>query len=153
MDEIKAYLVEWTLLYIKNRDVMERNLEETKENVDGFDIFAKYRSNEKYFYVSPFFADFADLLKVLDKDKFIVITAFNTSANVKLLLDNWKTLSEYPKLSIIFMNPFASHEKKWMIMPYTHSRIADNSSLKLGITSLAEGVGYVTEEQLARAIR
>lgn len=152
MDNIKAYLVEWSIVYIRNRDVIEKKLIEIIEKKDGFDIIAKYRDNNKFFLSIPFLNKIEDLKPAFDKDKFVMIVSFNTKENIKLLIDNWKQLTDYPKLSFVFVNPFSMNDKKWLIYPWTHNRIADPDSLKTGIKSMADGIGLVNKSQIEKAI-
>ena len=49
-------------------------------------------------------------------------------------------LSSLPMLSIYFVNPNSSTEKKWIIYPFTHSKITEHSALKLGLMTLFESV-------------
>ena len=66
--------------------------------------------------------------KGIEEPKFSIVL-FNSGENFNAVIKNWDRLIEEPKFSIIFVNPFSPLEKKWIVFPYTHSRICDEKSL------------------------
>lgn len=151
MDNIKAYLTEWAVVYIRNMDVTRRKLKSISDDTKGYDLVAEYADKKRYFLAIPFFSSI-DEFKNAFADEHITIVSFNTKQNINFLIKNWKKLSQHPKISLIFVNPFSMGDKKWVLYPWTHNRIADPSSLSTGIRSMAEGIGFTDEKEIRKAI-
>ena len=64
----------------------------------------------------------------------------NSSENFSFLTKNWDKFTDLKKLAVYFVNPFSKTEKKWIIHPYTHSKITEKSSLKQGLKSMFDTV-------------
>ncbi|MBT4540697.1 hypothetical protein HOC35_04235 [Candidatus Woesearchaeota archaeon] len=132
-DELK----EWLILFLKHKDLFYKKIVDIKEK-DGI-LIVEQKENTQYFAILPHL-DVVD--KLLDdyKDKQICIVTFNTKPNFDIIINSWKKLSELPMLCIYFVNPNSSTEKKWIIYPFTHSKITEHSALKQGLMTLFESV-------------
>ncbi|MBS3098378.1 hypothetical protein J4209_06310 [Candidatus Woesearchaeota archaeon] len=57
MDKLHSFLVEWTINYVKNRDVIDRKIENIEEGKEGFDIVVRFKDKTQFFIVMPFIKD------------------------------------------------------------------------------------------------
>lgn len=123
-------LKEWTLHYIRQRDAFEKSIisiDETKEIIK-----VKYKDKEQnYLAEEKLSLSSLDKLKALENK---CVVCEHSRANLDFLINNWKLFSEVKDLTIIFVNE--QHCEKWVIKPYVHNLIADNSSLKQGLESM-----------------
>ncbi len=150
VDKAIDYLSTWAANYFKSKDAITKSILNIEKNENGLRI--RYKHKE---LVVLAITELDGLLKILEKfrsDDHLSVITINSSENVKFLLENWKKISAYKFLSIYFINPFSDGEKKWIIYPYTHSRIADEQSLKQGIKSLSEAVPKVDVEEFTSKI-
>ena len=67
-------------------------------------------------------------------------------------MKSWKRLIDFKFLNIIFVNPFSGFDKKWIVFPYTHHRVCDESSLELGLKSMFDMVEPIEEKELIAKI-
>ena len=142
--DTKEYLKEWAVQYLKSKDVIARKIKEISIQET---VKVAYINKDLEVFSIASCSDLA-FLASLPKEKYIMIITLNTHENLKGLMEQWKSLASYQNLSLMFINPFSS-EGKWIIHPYTHDRIADPSSLRLGLTSLFEAVGELKPEQIS----
>jgi len=148
MDKIHSYLVDWTINFIKNRDIVTKEIDKIEKNKE-FDFSVKYKDGkEAFFIVKPSIEKVDKVLEKINKDSYLCITILNNKNNLDTIVRNWKKLIEYKFLSIFFINPFSQIDKKWIIYPYTHHKICDESSLELGLKSMLEMVNQIDEKQL-----
>jgi len=136
-------LREWTLDYIKNRDIVHRRISNVEDKGDYFLVTHKDESHI-IFLVKEDIDDFSNVIDKIDElskennpDK-ITLVLYNNKVNLDSLLKYWKTLSERTNLTIIFANPRAN--EKWVISPNVHNKIADPETLEQGIKTMFEGV-------------
>lgn len=148
MDKIYDYLIEWTINYVKNRDVIDKKIENIEKNKEGYDIFVKRVDKEQFFIIRPFIKDIDEIIEKLRADKNISLVVFNSNENFEIIVENWNKFVDFKNFNIYFVNPFSQLDKKWIIYPYTHARISDSSSLERGLRSMFEMVEPITEEQL-----
>src|SRR3989338_4977379 len=146
MDKLHSFLVEWTINYVKNRDVIDRNIENIEEGKEGFDIVVRFKDKTQFFIVMPFIKDIEEVIKKLDVEKHISLVIFNSKNNFNAVVDNWKKFINFKYFNIYFVNPFSQLDKKWIIYPHTHNRICEESSLKLVLKSMFEMVEPIGEE-------
>ena len=150
MDEVYSYLSDWMINFVKNRDILAKQInkiEKSKDNIVDFSV--KYKDGkELYFIIKPLIDDIDKILKKINKDSYTSIITLNNKNNLDVVVKNWKKLIEYKFLSIYFINPFSESDKKWVIYPYTHNKISDENSLELGLKSMFEMVEQISEEQL-----
>lgn len=132
-------LKEWTVNYIKNRDILTKTIESIEENKGGWDIIVKAKTGEKYYLIRPYMEDFNKILQLLD-DNAVTVVVLNTKDNLNILIENWDKLVDYPKFCILFVNPYSGLEKKWVIYPKTHQFVTEKSSLGRGLKALFQTV-------------
>lgn len=150
MSKAKEALVDWIVGFIKHRDAINNNLIKIEEDKDGFDIKAVYNNKEEYVIADPFIKDFEKVVDKITKDKIVILVLFNTNENFDIIVENWKRLIDFDKLTIFFVNMFSSLDTKWIIKPYLHHRICDEKSLKTGLKSMFSMVEPITEEEAER---
>ncbi|MBU0979868.1 MAG: hypothetical protein KJ709_03610 [Nanoarchaeota archaeon] len=147
MDDTEIYLRDWFVHYIKHKDLVLRRIQAIDNTDQGLKLTMKDRVVDVLVEIQLTHA-----IHRL-KDGWLYIVTLHNEENTKALAANWKSFSSNPKLTIFFVNPFSSQETKWVIMPYTHERICDISSLEQGFVSLAELVDPITVEELKRKMR
>ncbi len=148
---IHKFLVEWTKVYIKNKDVINKSIESINESKD-FDLIVKYRDREEFYIIEQFIKDNA-ILQKLSNDKIINLVVFNSEENLNFVIDNWKKFIDLKDFKIIFVNPFSELDEKWVIKPYMHHKICDESSLKLGLKSMFDTVTSTDENKVIEKLK
>jgi len=145
MDKFEEFLTEWMVLYLRNRNLITRNLLDLKcaNNL----ITAKFKDKEQLFIIKPFVENFKFV-----EEQHLGIVMFNTEDNFRAFLQHWDELAKYKNLSIYFVNPFSQPDKRWVIFPYTHKKVCDDGSVKLGLRSIFETVQPITREELEQKI-
>ncbi|MBN2567083.1 hypothetical protein JXB02_03310 [Candidatus Woesearchaeota archaeon] len=132
-------IARWTAEYLHNRNLMTRAYVSIEERADRIVAEAKDGSRHMFFVVPDLGMAAEALREATGSPKPAIITA-NTRKNVEALAAAWKSFVAVPRLSIYFVSPGAAGEKRWIIHPSTHDRIADAASLKRGLLALYEGV-------------
>lgn len=135
----KEHLKEWYIKYRENRDIILRKIESIIDNKTHISIKNKNNS-EEVAIIHEDISSIVELLKPFNKEKHIITVVLNKKAHIELLLKEWDKLIEYNYLTIIFVNPHSSEEKKWLIKPAVHNKITEKSALRSGIQSIAESV-------------
>ena len=125
-------LKEWAINYIKNKDIIDKNIKNIKENNRGF--LVEYKHKKHYFIIKP---DIHEINNI--KDDFISLVLFNTKKNLEFILNKWKKLIKYKKLSIYLIN--LNNNEKWALHPFTHNKVCINKKLKNGLITLFDSVG------------
>ena len=145
MNTLETFLQDLAETYTKNRDLIVKKILSIEKNDKGF--LVKYKDKEVNFFIIPLLKGL-DFLNALKSEDYITTVVLNTTENLDFLIKNWNSLCNYKNLSLCFVNPFSTTEKKWIIHPYIHSRICDESSLKQGLRSMFETVELVTNDLL-----
>ena len=153
MESAHSFLVRWTLDFLKNRDILTKKIVSIENNKDGFDMHIKYKDRDQYVIVIPQLNDIGAMIGKISNDSYFTIVALNSGENFEALLKSWKKLIDFKFLNIIFVNPFSGLDKKWIVFPYTHHRVCDESSLELGLKSMFDMVEPIEEEQLISKIK
>lgn len=135
----KEHLKEWYIKYRENRDIILKKIESIIDNKTHISIKNKDNS-EEVAIIHEDITSIVELLKPFNKEKHIITVVLNKKAHIELLLKEWDKLIEYTYLTIIFVNPHSSEEKKWLIKPAVHNKITEKSALRSGIQSIAESV-------------
>jgi hypothetical protein len=156
LDKVTGILFEWTFHFIKNKDVLLKKIVKIEEYVNQDYISVEYKDKKMVYYVIPFIEDFGkswDLLQEIKKktessDSCIVM--FNSEDNLGKVIENWGILDKDPKLQLIFANPYSLTDKRWAIMPHTHSKIIEPSALKSGLKSLFIGVDPISKNTMLK---
>ncbi len=143
-----SFLVDWAISFIKNRDIVSKKIEKIENGKGGFDLYAKYKHKEQYFIITPKIIGIDELIHRIDSKLSISIVTLNSKENFDVIVKNWRRLIDFKFLNVIFVNPFSNLDKRWIIYPYTHHRVSDESSLKTGLKSMFDMVEPIEEQQL-----
>lgn len=147
-DKSGSFLVEWTVNFIKNKDIISKKIQNIENGRNGFDLHVKYMDREQYFIIAPSISDIDSIMQKIDNSAHYTIVTLNSKENFHVMLKNWPKLVNFKFLSIIFVNPFSELDKKWVIFPYTHHMVCDESSLENGLKSMFDMVEPIEEKQL-----
>ena len=148
------FLIDWTINFIKNNDIISKKIKQIENGKDGFDLYIKYKDREQYFIIVPTITDIDSIIGKVNTASgvhFSIVT-LNSKENLDIIVKNWNKLINFKFLKIIFVNPFSELDKKWIIFPYTHHKICDESYLENGLRSMFELVGMIEEEELIKKI-
>ena len=147
-----SFLVDWTISFIKNKDVISKKIEKIENGKDGFDLYIKYKDREQYFIIAENIIDIDSIIKKINNDFYFSIVTLNSKENFDSVLKNWNKLINFKFLNIIFVNPFSELDKKWIIFPHTHNKISDEKALETGLKSMFAMVEPIEEQQLLAKI-
>src|SRR3989338_5567917 len=142
------FLVEWTVNFVKNKDIVAKKIENIENGKNGFDLYVKYKDREQYFVIAPNIVDIDSIIQKMNNEHYFSIVTLNSKENFEIVLKNWNRLIGFKFLNIIFVNPFSELDKKWIVFPHTHHKICDESSLENGLKSMFGMVEPIEEEQL-----
>ncbi len=144
MKDIKSYLKDWIKIYLENRDIILNNIQEIKDVDKGIKVVY---TDKIHIYIFDL-PDFDNL----DKG-YITYVLLNNKQNLALIIKNWTKLKKMQNLSIFFLNPFSSMDKKWIIYPYTHSKIIEGDKhLKKSLAAISQNVDTISEEEFIKQI-
>jgi hypothetical protein len=143
-----SFLADWTVNFIKNKDIIAKKIQNIENGKNGFDLHVKYRDREQYFIIAPSISNIDSIIQKIDNNAHYTIVTLNSKENFDSMLKSWHNLVSFKFLSIIFVNPFSQLDKKWVIFPHTHHKICDESSLENGLKSMFGMVEPIGEEQL-----
>lgn len=148
MDKLLLFLKNWTIEYVKHRDIIAKNITKIDDSKDDV-ILVKFKDKkEKIYVIVPNLKSLKDMIKLLEKNADIVLLCFNKKDNLSLIINGWDKLCKYPKLCIYFVNPFSNLDKKWIIYPKTHNMVTELEVLDTGLWSLFSGVEEFNEKMI-----
>ena len=147
-----SFLVDRTINFIKNKDVVAKKIEKIENGKDGFELYVKYKDREQFFIIAPNVKNIDSLIQKMNNNSYFSIVTLNSKENFNIILKNWSKLISFKFLNIIFINPFSNADKKWIIFPHTHHKICDESSLETGLNSMFSMVEPIEDEQLTAKI-
>ena len=151
-DKSHSFLLDWTINFIKNKDIISKKIEKIENGKDGFDLYVKYKDREQYFIIAANIADIDSIIQRVNNNYYFSIVTLNSRENFDIVIKNWNKLISFKFLNIIFVNPFSDIDKKWIIFPHTHHKVCDESSLENGLRAMFEMVEPIEEQQLAAKI-
>ncbi|MBS3131425.1 hypothetical protein J4212_03255 [Candidatus Woesearchaeota archaeon] len=150
MDALVPFVSGWMANFLKNKDAFTRRIESIQDKGDGNFTISYKDGRAAECLILP---DTQELLQALDREKHYIICLLNSRKSLDFLIANWKSLIDFRSMTIYFVNPLSQLEKKWIISPYTHNRICDDASLKLGLNSMFETVEATDEESLKARLK
>lgn len=122
-------LKEWTRIFIKQRDLIKREIATIEELPDGF-MLHLHAGGQRLVIVE-------ERLQATDKQPSMIVCK-NTVANVQELVKEWKQFTIDPALTIVFAHPVTN--EKWLVKPHLHNKIADNESLEMGLIAMQQSI-------------
>ena len=148
-----SFLADWTVNFIKNKDIISKKIQNIENGRNGFDLHVKYRDREQYFIIAPNISNIDSIIQKIDNNAHYTIVTLNSKENFDVLLKSWHRLVSFKFLNIIFVNPFSELDKKWVVFPYTHHRVCDESSLENGLKAMFGMVEPIEEGQLMERLQ
>jgi hypothetical protein len=140
-------LADWTINYVKNRDLTFRKLVQYKEHTAEDHIDFEFKDKTVTHLIIDKLSDKA--LDLAKKYEHKVIVCLNNEDNFKFLIKHWKLLSDMKNLSLLFVN-LKLHDK-WVINPHTHSMIADPDSIEFGLRTMFDTAnGKIAEVKIKK---
>lgn len=137
-------LSEWTTTFIKHRDMMKQQIVSLEEKQGVVHVLMKGDKKQDYFVfektVDVKHLEDASKKSDADPNYSINVVCYNTSENIKLLVQHWKEIAMHTRLLFYFVNPNSATEIKWTINPWLHNRISDHATLEAGLKSMASMV-------------
>ena len=125
-------LEEWTIAYLKNKDLGQRKLVKIEEKDKDNVLNVVYKDKPNKHHVLEKLDD--KLLKDINNNDFKTIVTYNSEENFRFLVKNWKKLSDIKNLNMIFVN--MKTFDKWLINPHLHSMIADPDTIEMGLRTM-----------------
>jgi len=126
-------LKEWIVHYIKQKDMMTKDLISYKEEENK--VLCEYKEGRKATYYCAENLELDKLKKMPDEETTTLVSLCNEH-NFKLLVDNWNLFKTKKNLTFMFLNPDLA--EKWVIKPFVHAKIADPATLKQGLRTMYE---------------
>jgi len=145
--EVINVLKEWTVNYLKHRDIILKTIIKINEESDK--LVVKFKDKVQVFLLIPSLDD--SLINEIN-NKQINVIVLNSKENLNFLINKWKKLVKFENLKFFFVNPFSELEKKWFISPYVHNKICDDDSLKQGLKTMFETVESTKEKDIIKKI-
>lgn len=118
-------LNEWTVIYIKNKDLLQRKLKGIEEK--GSVLTCTYTDKVQEYILQ-------EQLDCRYEGKSVTFVCPAARNNLDYLLKEWKNLTQKKNTTIIFVN--LENSEKCIINPSTHQFVADEESLELGLRSM-----------------
>jgi hypothetical protein len=159
LDKATQFLFDWAFHFIKNKDVILKKIVNIQEYLNQGYIYVEYKDKKMIYYVVPFISDFEKIWSELQefkkntKSTDSCIVMFNNKDNLDKIMDKWDVIDKDPNLQLVFANPFSMMDKRWIIAPYTHSRITEPAALKKGLNALFDIVDDISEKSLLNLIK
>lgn len=127
-------LTDWTEQYIKNKDLLTKHITSITRHDNGWTFTVIRKDGTQHVLVAVQFAH--EFLNKITPDLNACIVLLNTHKNIEHVAEHWNQLIALPKLCLIFANPDATGDKRWIIFPHTHDKIIERKTLKRGLESL-----------------
>ncbi|MFP4403474.1 MAG: hypothetical protein ACLFPJ_03935 [Candidatus Woesearchaeota archaeon] len=143
MEKIIIDLKNWFIEYIKHRDIFLKKIIKITQLNDNL-VEVTYKENKIKYYVTPLLEDLFNQIKKLNNNEQFNIITLNSKNNLNSCVKNWNTFSKFINLKIFFVNPYTKeHDKKWILSPFAHEKIADLKNLKQGLVSISDSIEKV----------
>ena len=91
MNNVYSYLVDWSIRFLENKDMVKEGIVKIEKKKNGFVINYKYRT--KYFTIAPVLED--SIFNILKNDGYFGIFTLNNMENLRFVLGNWKKLTNF----------------------------------------------------------
>src|SRR3990167_669018 len=98
-DKSHSFLVDWTVNFIKNKDIIAKKIEHIENGKDGFDLYVRYKDREQYFIITPKISDIDLILQKINNNSYFSIVTLNSKENFDIVLKNWNRLISFKFLN------------------------------------------------------
>jgi hypothetical protein len=150
MQNIVSYMTEWIIHYLRNKDIVAKNIISIDIVSDG--LLVKYKNSEQFYKLLPSIVDCNEIIQKIKEHLNLALVLLNSRDNFQIITQNWKRFIDFPQFTILFINPFSQLDTKWIINPYIHNKICDNASLLTGLKSIFGTVEPISEDQFKRLV-
>jgi len=150
MDLFQENLKNWIIEYLKNRHLAFKNLEDISDKDDHLIVKFKDKTS-KVFCTHSIEKVYVAINNA--SSEHLIIVCYNTTENRDYLVKMWQIFTAMKFLTFYFVNPFSKLEKKWIIHPYTHSKVIEKGSIKQGIQSMFETVDIVSLVEIEKILK
>lgn len=142
--KVTSFLVQWVMEYVKHKDIYTKSIQ--KIDVQGSVVQVTYAHKIHGYCALPDW-DASSLTEFLKAhaDDYTSLVTLNTRSNLDELIQQWKDIVPFERFNVFFVNPFSTSDKRWIISPFVHNKICDESALKQGLGSMFMGVDDVTQ--------
>jgi hypothetical protein len=128
---LKKYLKEWAIIYLKNKDIIKQDILEIE---DSDPILIRRKSTTQTVYIEPKFKD--QNLNIKQQGTVTIVT-LNLEENILEIVKRWQQLIKIgPLFNIILANPITNTQ--FSFYPQTHNNIIEPESLEKGLIALHE---------------
>lgn len=145
--DVLPYLRQWMKHYLQHKDMIRKSILDMKDDPAGLLLTTK--DGEKKIVIQPILKDVKPLVVEAAK-KPITVVVCNCKENLDSFRKQWDSLAAVHQIEFMFVNPLSKTEKKWIIRPFIHNRIADTASLQLGLQSLFDTVDPLTSQDVEK---
>lgn len=125
-------LKEWTIAFVKNKDLAAKRIVKIEEKDKDNIINVVFKDKTVRHYILEKLDE--KLLKEINNNDFKTVVTLNMEENFNFLVKNWKKLCDIKNLNMIFVN-MKTHDK-WLLNPHLHSLIADPDSIEMGLRTM-----------------
>lgn len=125
-------LQEWTQIFLKQRDILKKEIAEIIEKDDEH-LIISYTNGTQHVAITG-----KKLLVECLEEHPLYISILNSKENVTTLAHNWKKFAAEKQLTIIFVEP--KKNEKWLIKPHLHEKISEDEALVPGLMSMHESI-------------
>jgi len=125
-------LKEWTVQYVKNKDLAFRKLVKFEDDEKNNIINFHFKDKDNKHYILEKLDE--KIISLINNSDWKTIVCLNIDENFDFLIKHWDKLSKIHNLNIIFVNLKTS--EKWLINPKLHSMIADPDSIRIGLRTM-----------------
>ncbi|MEK6867452.1 MAG: hypothetical protein AABX98_01380, partial [Nanoarchaeota archaeon] len=129
-------LTEWTIIFVKHRDMMKQQIVSLQEK--SHVVHAVYKGEKKQdSFCYEKLDDLGDILTAAkkcdaDPNYSINVVCYNTQHNLTILIQHWQQFASHQRLMFYFVNPKSLTDTKWIINPWLHNRISDAKNMAAG---------------------
>ncbi len=136
-------MTDWIINYLKHKDIFRKAIQNIEKKDDH--VLITYKDSREIALIIAHLDNADDVIARISRhtERSVLLVTLNNRKNIDQLAAHWKRFAEHKTLKVFFINPEADTEQKWIIVPYTHSRIADAASLKAGLLSMAANVPFI----------
>ncbi|MBI4448522.1 hypothetical protein HY641_00655 [Candidatus Woesearchaeota archaeon] len=143
MNSIRDTLREWLSHHITTRNQIRADIIEMAQNTDGWDYYLKTKRGDQTYLVMPTI-DIQEIAKRVSPDAHVIIITSNSPSSLQATINGWDALTRLRRLSIFFVNPYATHEKHWALHPAAHDMLIGRTNLAARLKTLFESVAPYT---------
>ncbi|NQU98117.1 hypothetical protein HQ533_01505 [Candidatus Woesearchaeota archaeon] len=128
MEEIT--LKEWTIHFVKNKDLLQKNLVDYEEKENP--IVFHFKDKDCQYLILEVLDD--SVFSFIRQTGLKTVVCLGKKENLNFFIENWKTFSSIQDLNFVFARIHDS--RRWIINPFVHNKICDDESLVLGLKSM-----------------